>query len=711
MSIERQYEQLERQLDDIERGIDDVQSSHGEQFTVKQLMKTRKAIRAKLEKLGDTKRKDNVIDFEELGVDRLFIDESHFYKNLYLYTKMRNVGGIAQTEAQKSSDLFMKCRYLDEITGNRGTIFATGTPISNSMVEMYSVQRYLQYDTLMRNGLQHFDSWASTFGETVTALELAPEGTNYRAKTRFAKFYNLPELMQMFREVADIQTADMLKLPVPEVNYHNIRTKPSKIQSEIVASLADRAEKVRGRLVEPNIDNMLKITNDGRKLALDQRLIDPILPDDPDSKVNACVDNVYRIWEEYADTKAAQLLFCDLSTPKNDGSFNVYDDIREKLIQRGIPAEQVRFIHEANSDVQKKELFGKVRSGEVRVLLGSTPKMGAGTNVQDRLIAIHNLDCPWRPSDLEQRQGRIERQGNMFPEIEVFRYVTEQTFDAYLYQLVEGKQKFISQIMTSKSPVRSAEDVDEVALSFAEVKMLATGDERFKEKMDLDIQVSKLRVLKQSYLSEHYDLEDRILKYYPQEIKAYEERIAGYESDTAIAEQHKPQGEDKFCPMTLGGKTYADKADAGGMLLAVCKENTSPQPVTIGSYRGFRMEVYYDTVNTHYCLNLCGKTKRKVDLGSNALGNLTRIENELSKLPAKLEAAKTKKTETTAQLETAKVEVDKPFPFESALKDKSDRLNALNIELNLNEKDPSAIDTEPEQREELPEKKCANRER
>ena len=711
MSIERQYEQLERQLDDIERGIDDVQSSHGEQFTVKQLMKTRKAIRAKLEKLGDTKRKDNVIDFEELGVDRLFIDESHFYKNLYLYTKMRNVGGIAQTEAQKSSDLFMKCRYLDEITGNRGTIFATGTPISNSMVEMYSVQRYLQYDTLMRNGLQHFDSWASTFGETVTALELAPEGTNYRAKTRFAKFYNLPELMQMFREVADIQTADMLKLPVPEVNYHNIRTKPSKIQSEIVASLADRAEKVRGRLVEPNIDNMLKITNDGRKLALDQRLIDPILPDDPDSKVNACVDNVYRIWEEYADTKAAQLLFCDLSTPKNDGSFNVYDDIREKLIQRGIPAEQVRFIHEANSDVQKKELFGKVRSGEVRVLLGSTPKMGAGTNVQDRLIAIHNLDCPWRPSDLEQRQGRIERQGNMFPEIEVFRYVTEQTFDAYLYQLVEGKQKFISQIMTSKSPVRSAEDVDEVALSFAEVKMLATGDERFKEKMDLDIQVSKLRVLKQSYLSEHYDLEDRILKYYPQEIKAYEERIAGYESDTAIAEQHKPQGEDKFCPMTLGGKTYADKADAGGMLLAVCKENTSPQPVTIGSYRGFRMEVYYDTVNTHYCLNLCGKTKRKVDLGSNALGNLTRIENELSKLPAKLEAAKTKKTETTAQLETAKVEVDQPFPFESALKDKSDRLNALNIELNLNEKDPSAIDTEPEQREELPEKKCANRER
>ena len=476
MSVERQREQLEKQLTDIEMGIDEVQKSHGEQYTVKQLMRTRKGIEAKLKKLNDTKRKDTVIDFEQLGVDRLFIDESHFYKNLYLYTKMRNVGGIAQTEAQKSSDLFMKCRYLDEITGSRGTVFATGTPISNSMVEMYSVQRYLQYDTLARHGLQHFDSWASTFGETVTALELAPEGTNYRAKTRFAKFYNLPELMQMFREVADIQTADMLKLPVPKVNYHNIKTKPSEIQSEMVAGLAKRAEKVRAREVEPQTDNMLKITNDGRKLALDQRMIDPMLPDDPDSKVNACMENVYHIWEEHADTKAAQLVFCDLSTPKNDGSFNVYDDIREKLIARGVPAEQVRFIHEANTDAQKKELFAKVRSGEVRVLLGSTQKMGAGTNVQDRLIAIHNLDCPWRPSDLEQRQGRLERQGNMFPEVEVYRYVTEQTFDAYLYQLVESKQKFISQIMTSKSPVRSAEDVDEVALSFAEVKMLATGD-------------------------------------------------------------------------------------------------------------------------------------------------------------------------------------------------------------------------------------------
>ena len=623
MSIGRQREQLEKQLDDIEHGIDDVQASKGEQFTVKQLMKTRKAIKTKLEKLNDTKRKDTVIDFEQLGVDRLFIDESHFYKNLYLYTKMRNVGGIAQTEAQKSSDLFMKCRYLDEITGNRGTVFATGTPVSNSMVELYSVQRYLQYDTLAQNGLQHFDSWASTFGETVTALELAPEGTNYRAKTRFAKFYNLPELMQMFREVADIQTADMLKLPVPTVNYHNIKTKPSEIQTEMVASLAKRAEKVRARLVEPNIDNMLKITNDGRKLALDQRMIDPMLPDDPESKVNACVDNVYRIWEEHADTKATQLVFCDLSTPKNDGTFNVYDDMREKLIARGIPAEQIRFIHEATTDAQKKELFGKVRSGEVRVLFGSTPKMGAGTNVQDRLIAIHNLDCPWRPSDLEQRHGRIERQGNMFPEVEVYRYVTEQTFDAYLYQLVESKQKFISQIMTSKSPVRSAEDVDEVALSFAEVKMLATGDARFKEKMDLDIQVSKLRVLKQSYLSEHYDLEDRVLKYYPQTIKEYEERIAGYENDAALVEQHKPQGEDKFCPMTLKGMTYTEKADAGEMLLAICKDYPMSAATEIGSYRGFRIEIYYDTVNAHYCMNLCGKAKHKVDLGSDALGNLT----------------------------------------------------------------------------------------
>ncbi len=730
MSQEHQREQLMRQLDDIERGIDDVRASKGEQFTVKQLMKTRKAIKAKLDKLNDTKRKDSVITFEELGVDRLFIDESHFYKNLYLFTKMRNVGGIAQTEAQKSSDLFMKCRYLDKITGNRGVIFATGTPISNSMVEMYSVQRYLQYDTLVRKGLQHFDSWASTFGETVTALELAPEGTNYRAKTRFAKFYNLPELMQMFREVADIQTADMLKLPVPKVNYYNVKTKPSRIQTEMVAGLAKRAEKIRAKLVKPETDNMLKVTNDGRQLALDQRVIDPILPDDPNSKVNVCVDNVYRIWEGHADTKATQIVFCDLSTPTKrkiietqevsenvfqmipDHFENVYDDMRKKLVARGIPAEQVRFIHEATTDVQKKELFAKVRSGEVRVLFGSTQKMGAGTNVQDRLIAIHNLDCPWKPSCLEQRQGRIERQGNMFPEVEVYRYVTEQTFDSYLYQLVEGKQKFISQIMTSKSPVRSAEDVDEVALSFAEVKMLATGDERFKEKMDLDMQVSKLKVLKQSYLSEHYDLEDRILKDYPQAIKDYEERITAYGNDTGIASRNKPQGEEKFCPMTIRGVTYKEKADAGEMLIAVCKDNPLSKPMEIGSYRGFKMEVFYDPINTHYCLNLCGMWKHMVDLGSDTLGNLTRIENEIAKLPAKLEAAKTRKEETVAQLETAKIEVEKPFAFEDELKEKTERLNELNIELNLNEKENAVIDDEPEQNNDEPtERKNTGRER
>ena len=711
ISVERQRKTLENQIEDIMEGIREAKRQKGGSFTVKQLQKSKKSLELKLKKLNDQSRKDDVVTFEELGIDRLFVDEADNYKNLYLYTKMRNVGGIAQTEAQKSSDMFMKCRYLDELTGGKGVIFATGTPISNSMVELYTMQRYLQYGDLVKYGLQHFDAWASTFGETVTAIELAPEGTGYRLKTRFARFFNLPELMQMFREVADIQTADMLKLPVPKVNYHNIKTKPSEIQTDLVASLAKRAEKVRARLVEPNIDNMLKITNDGRKLALDQRLIDPMLPDDPTSKVNACVDNVYRIWEEHADTKATQLVFCDLSTPKNDGTFNVYDDIREKLTARGIPAEQVRFIHEATTDAQKKELFGKVRSGEVRVLLGSTPKMGAGTNVQDRLIAIHNLDCPWRPSDLEQRQGRIERQGNLFPEVEVYRYVTEQTFDAYLYQLVEGKQKFISQIMTSKSPVRSAEDVDEVALSFAEVKMLATGDERFKEKMDLDMQVAKLKVLKQSYLSEHYDLEDRILKYFPQTIKEYGELIVSYESDAALAEHHKPQGEDKFCPMTLKGVTYTEKADAGEMLLAVCKENPLSNPVEIGSYRGFKMEVYYDSFNTHYCLNLCGKAKHKVDLGSDALGNLTRIENEIGKIPARLEAAKTRKAETLEQLANAKTEVQKPFAFEDELKEKNDRLNALNIELNLDEKDTSVMDTEPEQTEEQPEKRIQDRER
>ncbi len=710
MSVERRKEQLQSQIDDIESGIKAVRFSEGGRFMVKQLVKTRMKIQTKLRKLNDTRRKDNVINFEELGVDRLFIDESHFYKNLYLYTKMKNVGGIAQTEAQKSSDLFMKCRYLDEITGGRGIVFATGTPISNSMVELYSVQRYLQYDTLEQKGLQHFDAWASTFGETVTALELAPEGTGYRAKTRFAKFNNLPELMQMFREVADIQTADMLKLPVPKVNYHNVKTKPSEIQTEMVRELAARAEEVRTKRVSVNADNMLKITNDGRKLALDQRIINPMLPDEPASKVNACVNNVYRLWEKHVDTRAAQLVFCDLSTPKNEGTFNVYDDIRNKLVRRGIPAEQVRFIHEATTDVQKKGLFAKVRSGEVRVLLGSTQKMGAGTNVQDRLIAIHNLDCPWRPSDLEQRQGRLERQGNMFPEVEVYRYVTEQTFDAYLYQLVEGKQKFISQIMTSKSPMRSAQDVDEVALSFAEVKMLATGDERFKEKMDLDIQISRLRVLKQSYFSEHYDLENKILNYFPKLIQECESLIIRYEDDMALAERHKPQGPDHFYPMVLRGRTYTEKAEAGAMLLAVCEESPVLKSQKIGSYRGFDMEIYRGSFSSDN-LSLCGKGTYTLELGVNALKNIARMEGELAKLPSYLEHAKKKRREVIKQFETAKEEMQKPFAFEKELKEKMERLNALNIELNLDEKDLVVLDKTSEPETEPSEKKERRQER
>ena len=685
MSIERQREQLQRQLDDIERGIDDVQASRGEQFTVKQLMKTRKGIKAKLDKLNDTKRKDTVIDFEQLGIDRLFIDESHFYKNLYLYTKMRNVGGIAQTEAQKSSDLFMKCRYLDEITGNRGTIFATGTPISNSMVELYSVQRYLQYDTLMQNGLQHFDSWASTFGETVTALELAPEGTNYRAKTRFAKFFNLPELLMMFREVADIQTADMLKLPVPKVNYHNIKTKPSEIQTDMVAGLAKRAEKVRARLVEPNIDNMLKITNDGRKLALDQRMIDPMLPDDPNSKVNACIDNMYRIWEEHADTKATQLIFCDLSTPKNDGTFNVYDDIREKLIARGVPAEQVRFIHEATTDAQKKELFGKVRSGEVRVLLGSTPKMGAGTNVQDRLIAIHNLDCPWRPSDLAQRKGRIERQGNQNPLVHVYRYVTEGTFDAYLWQTVENKQKFISQIMTSKSPVRSCDDVDETALSFAEIKALCAGDPRIKERMDLDVEVSRLKLMKADHQSKQYRLEDQLLKYFPEEIEKHKGFIKGFESDLEVLAAH-PHPEDGFAGMEIRGDLLTDKENAGAALLDACKEVKTSDPVQIGSYRGYAMSVEFSAWKQEYTLLLKGQMTHRATLGTDPRGNLTRIDNALAQMPQRLEAAKAQLDNLYQQQAAAKEEVGKPFLYEEELRSKNARLVELDTLLNIDGK-------------------------
>ena len=596
MSIERQRAILEQQLEEITGRIAELKRNRGENFSIKQLEKSKKSIRQKLDKLNDQTKKDDVVTFEELGVDRLFVDESHYYKNLYLYTKMRNVGGIAQTEAQKSSDLFMKCRYLDEITGGRGTVFATGTPISNSMVELYTIQRYLQYNTLVKNGLQHFDAWASTFGETITAVELTPEGTGYRAKTRFAKFYNLPELMAMFKEIADIKTADMLNLPVPEAKYHNIAVKPSEMQKEMVASLAERAEQVRGGGVDSSVDNMLKITNDGRKLALDQRMLNDMLPDFEGSKINACVDNIYRIWKENADKKSAQLVFCDLSTPKNDGTFSVYNDIRKKLIERGIPESEVKFIHEADTDMKKKELFQKTRKGEVRVLLGSTQKLGAGTNVQDKLIALHDVDCPWRPSDLEQRSGRIVRQGNENPQVDIYRYVTEQTFDAYLYQLVEGKQKFASQIMTSKSPVRSAEDIDETALSYAEIKMLATGNPYIKEKMDLDIQVQKLKMLKSNFLSEKYGLEDKVIKFYPQQIAYLKSRVEGLTKDVETAKLHPKPIDEQPLGMMVSGVSYSEKAEAGQAIINACKSMNSPNAIPLGEYRGFQMELYFDTV-------------------------------------------------------------------------------------------------------------------
>ena len=674
MSIERQRASLEQQENEITNGIAELKRNRGENFSIKQLEKAKKAIRQKIEKLNDQSRKDDVVTFEELGVDRLFIDESHYYKNLYLYTKMRNVGGIAQTEAQKSSDLFMKCRYLDELTGGRGTVFATGTPISNSMVELYTIQRYLQYDTLAKNELQHFDSWASTFGETVTAIELTPEGTGYRAKTRFAKFFNLPELMSMFKEVADIRTADMLELPVPKANFHNIAVKPSEIQKEMVAQLAERAENVRKGNVDASVDNMLKITNDGRKLALDQRMLNDMLPDFEGSKINACVDNVYRIWNENSDKKSAQLIFCDLSTPKNDGTFSVYNDIRKKLIERGIPENQVKFIHEADTDIKKKELFQKVRKGEVRVLLGSTQKMGAGTNVQDRLIALHDVDCPWRPSDLEQRAGRIIRQGNSNPEVEIYRYVTEQTFDAYLYQLVEGKQKFASQIMTSKSPVRSADDIDETALSYAEIKMLATGNPYIKEKMDLDIQIQKLKLLKANYLSEKYNLEDKIIKFYPQKIAALNNTIKALEQDLATAKAHPKPSDDSFVGIEIDGKYISEKADAGKAILEFCKQMNNPDPIAIGKYRGFDMELQFSSGVVHcYEIALKGATTQKVSLGEDANGNITRIDNAIGRLSEHIENTKVELKNIQTQYETAQIEVQKPFAQEEELKAKTKR--------------------------------------
>lgn len=699
MSIERQRAILEQQLEELTDGIMDLKRNRGENFSIKQLEKSKKSVKQKLEKLNDQSRKDDVVTFEELGVDRLFIDESHYYKNLYLYTKMRNVGGIAQTEAQKSSDLFMKCRYLDELTGGRGTVFATGTPISNSMVELYTIQRYLQYNTLVKNNLQHFDSWASTFGETVTAVELTPEGTGYRAKTRFAKFYNLPELMAMFKEVADIKTADMLELPVPEAHFHNIAVKPSEMQKEMVASLAERAEKVRGGGVDSSVDNMLKITNDGRKLALDQRMLNDMLPDFEGSKINACVDNIYRIWEETADKKSAQLVFCDLSTPKNDGTFSVYNDIRKKLIERGVPESEVRFIHEADTDVKKKELFQKTRKGEVRVLLGSTQKMGAGTNVQDRLIALHDVDCPWRPSDLEQRSGRIIRQGNSNPDVDIYRYVTEQTFDAYLYQLVEGKQKFASQIMTSKSPVRSAEDIDETALSYAEIKMLATGNPYIKEKMDLDIQVQKLKLLKSNFLSERYALEDKIIKYYPQRITALENRIEGLKQDVETAKQHPKPTDDRFVGMEVKGVFYSEKADAGKAIIETCKQMNSPDPIPLGKYRGFETELLFNTAERNYEVRLKGATSRNVPLGDDAHGNIIRLDNGIERFAESLSLAENDLENTKNQLETAKKEVQKPFIQEEELKTKLARLDELNILLNMDKRENEIVGGEPDEGE------------
>lgn len=694
ISIERQIMMLQEQIDEITEGIEALGRSHEDKFTVKQLEKSRKSIQTKLEKLNDQDRKDDVVTFEELGVDRLLIDESHYYKNLYLYTKMRNVGGIAQTEAAKSSDLFMKCRYLDELTASRGTVFATGTPISNSMVELYTIQRYLQYETLVHHDLQYFDAWASTFGETVTAVELTPEGTGYRAKTRFARFYNLPELMAMFRMVADIQTADMLDLPVPKANYHNIAVKPSEMQKEMVKALGERAEAIRKGKVDPAKDNMLNITNDGRKLALDQRLLNPLLEDFDGSKVNACIDNVYQIWSDTAEQRSTQLVFCDLSTPKNDGEFSIYTDIREKLIERGIPAEQIRFIHEAKTEAQKLDLFRKVRNGEVRILLGSTAKMGAGTNVQNRLIAGHDLDCPWRPSDLQQRAGRTVRQGNENPEVHLYRYVTEETFDAYLYQLVEAKQKFCAQIMTSKTPVRSAEDVDQTALSYAEIKMLATGNPYIKEKMDLDIQVQKLQMIKAGYLSEKYELEDKILKYYPEKIAFYTGLINGLKQDIEVAKKHPKSTNDTFVGMEIKGVLFDDTAKAGQAILDACKSMQSSDAFHLGSYRGFDMEMYFDTVNRQYGIRLKCRIAHDVKLSVDVYGNITRLDNALEGLEKRLEKAVADLENLQKQFETAKIEVQKPFGQEEELRTKTARLNELNALLDVDKRDSEIIETD-----------------
>jgi N12 class adenine-specific DNA methylase len=707
MSIERQQQMLKRQIRELKAGIDEVKRIKGEKFTIKQMEKMKKSLEVRLEKLNDQSRKDDVVNFEELGIDRLFVDEAHYFKNLYLISKMRNVGGIAQVEAQKSSDLFMKTQYLDEITGGRGTIFATGTPISNSMAELYTMQRYLQYKELVKHGLQHFDAWASTFGETVTAIELAPEGTGFRSKTRFARFYNLPELMSMFRMVADIQTGDTLHLPVPKANFHNVVIKPSEWQKEMVAELAERADAIRKGDVDPHIDNMLRVTNDGRKLALDQRLINPLLPDDPDGKVSVCADNVFRIWEENKAERLTQLVFSDLSTPKpadketGECAFNVYDDLKQKLISKGIPAEEIAFIHDANTEARKTELFAKVRKGQVRVLIGSTQKMGAGTNVQDRLIALHDLDCPWRPSDLAQRLGRIVRQGNKNPEVEIFRYVTEGTFDSYLYQLVENKQKFISQIMTSKTPVRMAEDVDATALSYAEIKALATGNPLIIEKAQLESDVGRLKILHASHLSQKYALEDKILKEYPQEIKRLTERIAGYKVDTEAMTKN-PSDKDRFPPMTIGGNIFTEKAEAGKAIIEACKAMTSPSPVPLGSYRGFNMMLSFDIFAKEYRVTLEGELSHDVRLGTDIHGNITRLDNAVDGIGESMRRLESNLASTKEQMETAKAELDRSFPQEIEYREKAARLKELNILLNMDEKDSQIFEAEPDERDAEP---------
>ncbi len=711
LSAERQTAIIERQIAEITQSIEEIKAEQGERYTIKQMEKMRKTLQTRLDKLNDTSRKDDVVTFEQLGVDRLFVDESHYYKNLFLHTKMRNVAGIAQSEAQKSSDMFAKCQYLDELTGGKGITFATGTPISNSMTELYTNMRYLQYDTLQRMGLGHFDSWASSFGETQTAIELAPEGTGYRAKTRFAKFYNLPELIALFKECADIQTPDMLNLPIPKAEYENVVLQPSEHQKEMVASLAGRAEAVRDRRVEPHEDNMLKITNDGRKLALDQRLINPLLPDEEHSKVNALVQKAYEIWDRTKADKSAQLIFCDLSTPKIVGKTtaadgekiveaevfdDVYHDIKRKLMNRGVPEEEIAFIHEANTELRKTELFGKVRSGQVRFLIGSTQKMGAGTNVQDRLVALHHLDVPWRPSDIEQQEGRILRQGNRNDTVSIFRYVTEGTFDSYSWQVIENKQKFISQIMTSKSPVRSCEDVDEAALTYAEVKALATGNPYIKEKMDLDIQVSRLKLMKANHTSQIYRLEDNIAKNYPKQIEILQERIRGFQTDMETVQKNLPADKDNFS-MKVGNRIFTDKKEAGTAILAMCQEMDSlQQMVEIGEYAGMKMKVTFDSFNRKFVMSLKGELSHNFELGSDAFGNITRLHNVLGGMAGELSEAETKLNNVAHQLETAKIEVQKPFPAEEELKEKMERLAELDALLNMDEKgETQVLENEP----------------